>query len=106
MKWTPPLYILDDEGNLIKETDLKKWSAWMQSADKTIAKDEVGEAVIATAFLGMTNKFTDAPSLFETTITGGKKNGFKARYDTKEEALEGHKAAVAIAHRCVINTDQ
>lgn len=89
-------YVMDDRGNIRAESDIHKWAAWYETADRTIGKDTVGEVRISTVFLGLDHSYGDgAPILFETMIFGGDFDGSQERYCTKAEAAIGHERWVA-----------
>jgi hypothetical protein len=92
-------YVLDEHGNPKEEPDLLKWAAWYESNKaRRVALDERGDVMVSTVFLGLDHRFGEgAPILYETMIFGGKENGYQDRYCTREEALEGHKKALAMA---------
>ncbi len=69
----PLLEILDADGNPVAEPDVVKWAEWFQSADRCVAQEQVGDALISTIFLGVNHNFTDGPPIvWETMIFGGK----------------------------------
>ena len=75
--------------------DVLEWARWFETANRRVAKDNIGEASISTVFLGIDhNFFGGKPLLFETMIFGGKHNDYQDRYHTWEEAEAGHKKAV------------
>ncbi len=77
---------------------LRYYSLFEDPQWRRVAEDEIGEVRISTGFLGIDHSFDDGPPvLFETMIFGGSHDGEQWRYCTKEEALEGHKEAVALA---------
>lgn len=76
--------------------DLLTWGKFLQSADRTVAKDTVGESGVSTVFLGLNHNFGDGPPLiFETMVFGGDHDGDCERYSTWEEAEAGHKEVVS-----------
>lgn len=89
-------YILDDKGNPIAEKDVLVWGRWLETADRTVAKDNVGDVKISTVFLGLDYSWGDGPPLlYETMIFGGEHDQYLERYTTREEALKGHKVVLA-----------
>jgi hypothetical protein len=93
-------YILDDDGNPVPEPDLYRWGEWMQDARgdrRRVARDEIGDAVVSTVFLGLDHSFGSGPPLiYETMIFSGKHNDYQERYSTRDEALAGHYRAVSL----------
>lgn len=86
------LYILD--GRIIKRCNtLTEWALWMETADRRVALDAIGDIVISTVFLGVDHNFygDGDPLLFETLVfmPGGEQNEM-FRYFTWEEAQAGH----------------
>ena len=87
-------YILVD-GNPVAEPDLITWGKWMQTGDRIVKKDKVGEARVSTVFLGLDHRFGKGPPLlYETMIFGGPMDGYQEQYATVEEAREGHDEAL------------
>ncbi len=73
---------------------------WEQPFEDThrVAHDEQGGVRVSTVFLGFNHNHGDGPPLlFETMIFGGEHSDEQWRYTTEEQALEGHKTAVALA---------
>jgi hypothetical protein len=93
-------YILQDDGTITVEPDLLTWAKWFETAKRHLVLDELAEGVrVSTVFLGIDHNFSPGgpPILFETMIFGGEHDQFQDRYETREEALEGHKKALALA---------
>lgn len=92
-------YILDENGDP-KVVGLIEWGEWMEVADRTVAKSQVGEVEVSTVFLGLDHNFGDGePLLFETMIFGGEHDGYQERYATKIEALKGHEKALNLVEK-------
>ena len=84
-------YILKDKE--IIEANLMDWALWFETADRHVAKDEVGEVRISTVFLGLDHSFLGgSPLFFETMVFGGKLDQEMERYSTWQEAEAGHEA--------------
>lgn len=87
-------------GKVEEATDLFKWAAEHESADRTVGRDIVKgteEVTVSTVFLGINHSFGSGPPvLWETMIFGGEFNDYQERYHTYEEAVEGHRRAVAL----------
>ena len=82
-------YILQDKKAM--SVDLLAWAKWLETADRHVAKDEIGDVRISTVFLGLNHQWGDGPPLlFETLVFGGKFNDEMDRYSTWEEAKKGH----------------
>ncbi len=92
-------YILDADGNPVPEPDLMTWAQWMQTAVRSIARDEIDGVTVSTVFLGLDHSFFSGPPvLWETMIFGGPHNDYQRRYSTRDEALVGHCHAVWLAN--------
>ena len=104
----PDKYILDESGNPVVEPDLMKWGHWMGTGNRHIALDRLAEGVkISTLFLGVDYNFGEGPPiLFETMIFGGEHDQYQERYETREQALEGHKRAVQLAISNPVNQQE
>jgi len=89
--------------------DIVKWGRWFETADRHVAKTDVGECWVSTVFLGLDHNWSGegAPVLFETMafMPPIEKKLFGRwrmireemdcrRYQTWEEAEEGHLAMV------------
>ena len=73
---------------------LLRWGAWMQTADRRVARNRVGDFVVSTVFLGLDHGWNSkVPILFETMVfcedDGGGGDRMQ-RYATWEEAEAGH----------------
>lgn len=91
-------YILDSQGMPVAEDDLLVWANWLETTDRQVAMDKLGDVEVSTVFLGLDHSFGGAaPILFETMIFGGPHDQYQDRYSTREEALAGHQKALALA---------
>ncbi len=87
-------YILD--GKTPVPADLMTWARWFESADRSVAKDTIGESEVSTVFLGINHQWGDGPlHLFETLVFGGPLADEMGRYPTWDEAVRGHDEMVA-----------
>lgn len=88
------MYILDPKTKLTyKVDDIIEWSMMSSGwEDKIVAKTDIGEIHISTVFLGLDHSWhgDSKPILFETMIFGGEFDGWQRRYETWDQALEGH----------------
>lgn len=82
------------------QVGLGTWAEWFENHNnRIIARDQIGEVVVSTAFIGIYHSFMGGPPLlFETMIFGGEHDGYQDRYTTWDEAVEGHKKALAVAN--------
>lgn len=91
-------YILDDTGNPVLCNDILAWGRWFETADRTVEKTQIGDVLVSTAFLSLDHRWdvSGMPVLYETMIFGGQHSDYQERYTTREEAVEGHRRAVAL----------
>ncbi len=89
-------YILDEHGGPQLEPDIMTWSQWFETADRTVARTQIGDVVVSTVFLGFDHNFgaDGPPLLFETMVFGGALDEKQQRYRTRDEASEGHQIMV------------
>lgn len=88
-------YILDEHGEPKLEPDIMKWSQWLETADRTVVRTEVGDVVVSTVFLGIDHSFgTGPPRLFETMVFGGSLDEEQKRWHRRTEAEAGHRFMV------------
>lgn len=89
-------YILDEKGDPVKEPDLLKWAKWFECGNRSLKRDTVFDGVdVSTVFLGLDHGFNGgAPVLWETMVFGGEHDEYQERYNTKEQALEGHERII------------
>jgi hypothetical protein len=91
-------YVLDSAHNVAEEPDLMKWAHWFEKADRHVGLTLVGDVKVSTVFLGLDHNWgkQGPPIVFETMIFGGKHDQYQERYCTWDEALAGHKQALAL----------
>lgn len=87
-------FILNDDGTTTPISDIAHWAEWIENKNHRVALTEIKDVTISTIFLGIS--LEEPPILFETMIFGGEHDGAACRYQTKKDALEGHKQAVAL----------
>jgi hypothetical protein len=81
---------------------LRKWSNWYCTANRTVAKTQVGPLLISTVFLGVDHQFGEGePLLFETMIFDDGEDSYQTRCATWDEAEQQHAEAVKEAERQV-----
>lgn len=92
-------YTINAAGDPVPEPDLMTWARWLETADRKVARDQIGDTVVSTVFLGIDHGhgFTDEPLLYETMIFGGPHNDYQERCSTKAQALDMHEVAVKLA---------
>jgi hypothetical protein len=82
-------YVLD--GHEVREAPLREWVSFFENTDaRRVALDVIDNTSISTVFIGV-----DETQLFETMIFGGGYSVLCWRYDTWDEAMEGHRDIVA-----------
>jgi hypothetical protein len=88
-------YLLDENKNpyVVSFDEFQK--VWADDM-KRVAIDYIDNIKISTVFLGWDHSFMEesTPILFETMIFGGEYDEFQRRYETYNEALQGHTEAV------------
>jgi hypothetical protein len=95
----PEYYILIDR--LPVAVDMMTWARWCQDHDRSIARDEIGNAVVSTVFLGLNHnmRMSGEPILFETMIFGGPLDQAQWRHRSYDEAERYHRQAVIEARK-------
>ncbi len=80
-------------GEVKRLPGVMEWGDRHEIADRRVAKDEVGDVVVYTSFLGIDHNWSAGPPLlFETMCTvSGKWSDLQIRYETAAEALETHR---------------
>jgi len=95
-------YTLNSLGDPVPEPDLARWSIWMNSADRHVAKDEIDGVCISTVFLGLDHNYfgEGLPVLWETMIFSHGRSWaegldeYQQWYTSLADAKAGHKEAV------------
>ena len=99
------MYILCD-GLPVQCHDVIEWGAWMETnrgTQRIVARTTAGDVTVSTVFLGLDHGFSfvrggdGPPIVWETMIFGGLLDQYQDRYATREQAIEGHARAVALA---------
>jgi hypothetical protein len=93
-------YILDENGQPVREPNLDRWWIWFGTDENRVLRqdDLPGGISVSTVFLGLDHRFGRGPPvLWETIIFGGTHDQYQERYISREAALKGHDAAVALA---------
>ena len=84
-------YVLDKNNNVIPEPNLIRWATWLESADRKIARETIGDSDISTVFLGIDHSFgVGDPLLFETMVFGGQFDDEQERCGTMAGAIKMH----------------
>lgn len=88
-------YILD--GHLAKPVDLLIWVRWLETANRVVSHTTVGGAEVSTVFIGL------GRVMFATLVFGGGPlDQETVRYDTWEQAEQGHAAMVVRVREAVV----
>lgn len=92
-------YILDEFGEPQQVTDVQRWAAWFDTADRQLAFDRIGDISISTEFLGVDFRVAGnvPPLIFETTISQDDLPMHAIRRATRVAAIEAHSRAVIAA---------
>lgn len=102
-------FILDEAGNAVEIEGqladvITRYCDWTRTpageAARVVGKDDVGPYLISTVFLGLGHGFGNGRRLFETMVfMPQSQNPWRehdvARYETRQQAIEGHAAMVA-----------
>lgn len=89
------LYILDDNNQAVEEPDVRKWAAWLSENHhrKRVGYTDIDGGIhVDTIFLAAP---TPEGKLWETMIFGGPDAYNIYRWNSYQEALEGHEKVVA-----------
>jgi hypothetical protein len=90
-------FTLDADKNPVHTDDVIVWGHYFESADRIVAKTEIGEAQVSTVFLGIDHNWGEGPPLlFETMIFGGEHNEYQERCSTWKQAEAEHERACAL----------
>ena len=99
-------YVLDEEGVPVQEPNIFAWGRWFQETkERKVQQDTIkiasGNVIVSTVFLGVDYSFLmgGKPVLFETMIFDSDikvLQEYQERYETREQALEGHSRAVSL----------
>jgi hypothetical protein len=123
------MYILNEAGEPVPASDTATWGRFMESGERQLANDLVGDIRVSTVFLGIDHGYgflrhlpdggPVAPVLWETMVFGAPEpsvifgkdhliardlgSRFDAlsqrRYRSRDEALQGHAEVLAAVHR-------
>lgn len=98
------LYKLDGH-KTVAVSDLLTWGQLFGTVDRRVLQTFVGGAKVSTIFLGIDHNLvrfvggSAAPVLFETMVFGGPLDGDQWRYETWDQAVEGHWRAYWLVRR-------
>ncbi len=86
-------FVLDDQGEPIRERNLDAWSRWFARADRSVARSTVApDITVLTTFNGVDDvpDSRSVPKLFECRVFGGVLDGEVVQHCTRAEAAAGH----------------
>ena len=89
---------MDKKGVIHKTIQFEKWLKFCRKIKNSTVRSTIHKNMrVSTVFLGIDTQFgtSKPPILFETRIIGGKRNGEKYLYVSKEDAIRGHKKVVS-----------
>ena len=94
-------YILNESGEPVRCDDVLTWGKVYEAQRdlRIVGSDAVGDDIrVSTVFLGLDHRFgaPGEPVLWETMIFGGEHDGYCDRYTSREAAVNGHAAALAM----------
>ncbi len=83
-------YILQNQ-TVVSVPSAKEFGEWVETADRVVSKNQVGDVEVSTVFLGIDHQFYEGPPLlFETMVFGGDLDQTCLRCSTWDEAVEQH----------------
>lgn len=91
-------YILDNNNNPVPKPALEAIE-WLEDGSnrRTVKRDEIGDILVSTVFLGLDHAWEPSPPvLWETMIFGGEHDQYQERYTSYKDAVEGHKKALTL----------
>jgi hypothetical protein len=92
MSW----YILSTDNEPVA-VSITEASEWMENnpEKKAIKQDHIDDIFVSTVFLGLDHSWDNQGLiLWETMIFGGINDQYQERYNSYEDALEGHQRAI------------
>jgi hypothetical protein len=104
------LAMLDEQHNVIRisHSRIMEWEEWhKQVENRRVGRDVVNGLLISTVFLCIDHGFGGTPQWFETMIFRNEEckdplNDYTWRYETWDEAAEGHHVAVELVKKGLI----
>ncbi len=86
-------FVLNEQGEPVRECDIEAWSRWFARADRSIARSIVApDITVLTTFNGVDDVLgpDSVPKLFESRVFGGILDGEVVQHCTRAEAKAGH----------------
>ena len=98
-------FVLNEQGEPIRERDIEAWSRWFARADRSIARSIVApDITVLTTFNGVDDVPgpDSVPKLFESRVFGGILDGEMIQHCTRAEAKAGHAYLVEWCRRSTL----
>lgn len=95
-----PMYIL--VGQDTKEVDIDTWMKWMDGVNLELCTSNITKDIkVCSVFTALDRNYSaeGPPILFETTVHGGKSNGWTTQYSTYNLAVIGHFNVLGIVEK-------
>ena len=86
-------FVLNEQGEPVRERDIEAWSRWFAQADRSIARSIVApDVTVLTTFSGVDDvpEPDSVPKLFESRVLGGVLDGEVIQHCTRAEATAQH----------------
>lgn len=85
-------YILNNDNEPVRAIDVLTWAKWFETADRGVARTNVGDIFISTVFLGIDHSLFEEPPILWESMAFGVPDGetYMSRYSSYEAAVEGH----------------
>jgi hypothetical protein len=94
-------YATLQNGHPVECSKWHEWAEYMAISNRSVVKTTVGQFTVSTVFLGINHGDKVNPLWFETMIFDEHASDFvqhyQERYETCEQAIAGHHAAIAHA---------
>ncbi len=98
------MYVLNQDGTPRPTDDVHEWAKMIESRERIVARDVVGNITVSTVFLGIDHNFGSGPPLlWETMVFGGHDDENQERYDSLDAAKEGHQRILRRATARLVN---
>lgn len=90
-----PHFYIEVDGQPEPIDGIEEWGQWFETADRVVARTEVGEYMVSTVFLAFDHNWTQEvpPILYETLVFGHPDEMIK-RYETRAQAEAGHQEMI------------
>jgi hypothetical protein len=94
----PPVWRLDENHQPVRCTTWREYAEWMGTSGHHVGFDQVGDppVTVSTVFLMSSGSLFFPIPPFETMIFGGPHDRWQHRWRSWDEAVKGHRAALAL----------